>query len=58
MPQPAGSPPWVDFARVGPPQGRRLPNVVLPNQWGQRVDVHAARGGRRGLVVVHRSAEW
>jgi hypothetical protein len=30
----------------------------LPDQHGQRVDLHQARKGRRALVVLHRSAAW
>lgn len=47
-----------DFTRIGPPAGARFPDVVLPDQTGAAVDLHAARGGRRALVVFHRSAEW
>ena len=50
--------PEVDFTRVGPLEGARLPDIALPNQWGQHVDLHARRAGRRGLLVVHRSAGW
>jgi hypothetical protein len=47
-----------DFARVGPAEGSRFPDVVLPDQSGTPVDLHAARAGRRALVVFYRSAEW
>jgi hypothetical protein len=30
----------------------------LPDQHGLMVDLQAARGDRRGLVVFHRSARW
>lgn len=50
--------PLIDFGAVGPPVGARLPDVVLPNQRGELVDLHARRGGRRAVVVVHRSASW
>lgn len=50
--------PEIDFTRVGPAVGTRMPNIVLPNQWGEIVDFHAKRAGRRGLFVVHRSAGW
>lgn len=53
-----GSFPQVDFDRVGPPVGTRLPDVVLPNQHGDIVDVHAAGAGRSTLLVVVRSADW
>ena len=50
--------PEVDFDRVGPPIGERFPNLVLPNQHGDLIDLDAVRGNRRGLVVIHRSADW
>ena len=50
--------PWVDFTQVGPPVGERFPDVQLPDQTGQVVDLHVARAGRPALVVFHRSAGW
>ena len=50
--------PSIDFTRVGPAVGGRFPDVVLPDQRGQMVDLHAARGDRRALVVFDRSAKW
>ena len=50
--------PYVDFERVGPRVGERFPDVRLPDQHGQEIDLHAARRGRRALVVVYRSASW
>ncbi len=50
--------PVVDFSRVGPPVGSRLPDVRLPDQTGRVVDLHAVRGDRRALVVIYRSARW
>lgn len=47
-----------DFGTIGPREGRRFPDVRLPDQSGTLVDLHAARAGRRALVVLHRSAEW
>jgi len=32
--------------------------VRLPDQHGTAVDMHAARGRRRAVVVFHRSARW
>jgi hypothetical protein len=54
----APSAPDLDFAQIGPALGRRFPDVVLPDQHGTPVDLHAARGGRRALVLFHRSAAW
>jgi peroxiredoxin len=47
-----------DFKRIGPKEGERLPDIHLPDQHGGAVDLHAARGGRKALVVFHRSADW
>lgn len=50
--------PAFDLDKVGPAVGDRFPDVVLPDQHGQSVDLHAARAGRRALVLFHRSAAW
>jgi len=47
-----------DFSTVGPSEGDRFPEIRLPDQTGAMVDLHAARAGRKALVVFHRSAEW
>jgi hypothetical protein len=47
-----------DFDRLGPRVGDRFPDVVLPDQRGQPVDLHNARAGRKALVVFYRSAGW
>jgi hypothetical protein len=47
-----------EFDRTGPRVGERFPDVVLPDQYGQPVDLHKARAGRKGLVVFYRSAGW
>lgn len=50
--------PILDFGQIGPPVGQRFPDLVLPNQRGELVDLHARRGTRRALVLFHRSASW
>lgn len=50
--------PPVDFRNVGPAVGQRFPDVRLPNQHGDVVDIHESRGHRRALVVFYRSASW
>jgi len=50
--------PHFDFSAVGPRIGERFPEVALPDQHGDRVDLHAVRGGKRALVVFYRSASW
>jgi hypothetical protein len=47
-----------DFDRMGRRVGVRFPDVVLPDQQGQPVDLHEARAGRKGLAVFYRSASW
>ncbi|MPZ63488.1 MAG: hypothetical protein GEU93_19830 [Propionibacteriales bacterium] len=44
----------------GPPNwvGSRLPEIVLPDQHGNPVDLQAVRGTKRALVVFYRSASW
>ena len=42
----------------GPAIGERLPDFVLPNQRGEKVDFHADRAGRRAAAVFQRSAVW
>lgn len=48
----------LDFGAIGPAVGAPFPDVRLPDQSGQVVDLHAARQGRAALVVFHRSAKW
>ena len=48
----------IDFSTIGPGVGARFPEVTLPDQDGTLVQLHQARGGRRALVVFHRSASW
>jgi len=47
-----------DFSKIGPNAGERFPDIVLPDQSGCAVDLHAARAGRKAIVVFYRSAEW
>lgn len=41
-----------------PKVGERFPDVSLPDQSGKTVDLQAARGSRRALVIFYRSARW
>lgn len=43
---------------TGPAIGTPFPDFTLPDQHGTPVNFTAARGGRRALIVVHRSAAW
>ena len=48
----------VDYDGVGPTVGERFPDIRLPDQTGEIVDLHARRNGRKAIVIVHRSADW
>ena len=48
----------LDYRDRGPMVGTVFPDVRLPDQRGEMVDLHARRAGRRALVVLHRSAVW
>lgn len=50
--------PILDFSPIGPRVGDSFPDIVLPDQGGNLVDLHASRAGRRALVVFFRSAGW
>lgn len=50
--------PGCEYLGVGPEVGTRFPEIVLPDQRGRLVDLHADRGSRRALVVFYRSAAW
>ena len=43
---------------TGPDVGERLPDSTLPDQTGKLVNIEAARGEGRALVVFHRSLRW
>ncbi len=43
---------------TGPELGDRLPDFVLPDAHGNRIDFHTARGDRPAAVVFYRSAVW
>lgn len=50
--------PETDFTNLGPAPGEVFPDMALPGQDGQMVDLHSDRAGRPALVVFHRSAQW
>ena len=43
---------------AGPEVGELLADFTLLDQRGEPVNLTTARGGRRALVVFHRSARW
>lgn len=51
-------PPRLDFTTIGPRLGARFPDVQLPDQDGELVDLHTSRGRGKALVVFFRSAKW
>ena len=50
--------PESDDFPTGPAVGEPLPDVTLPDQHGEPVNIATARAGRRALVVFQRSARW
>lgn len=50
--------PEVDFSTIGPVVGERFPDLRLPDQHGNMIDLHENRAGRKAIFVVHRSADW
>lgn len=51
-----GSPEWV--ASIGPAVGERFPDLTLPDQTGQVLDLHAHRRGQPAIIIFYRSADW
>jgi peroxiredoxin len=47
-----------DFSTIGPREGERFPDIILPDHTGTTVDLHRARAGRTAVVVIYRSADW
>ena len=50
--------PVIDFTEIGPKVGEHFPDVVLPDQHGDVVDLHQVRGTRRALITFQRSVGW
>lgn len=50
--------PEIDAEALGPQVGERFPDVILPDQSGNPINLHEDRAGRRALFIVHRSADW
>ena len=46
-----------NFAK-GPAVGELVPDFTLPDQTGTLVNFNAVRGGRKAMVMFHRSAGW
>ncbi len=43
---------------TGPAVGERVPEFQLPNQYGELIDFHAARGHHKAALMFQRSAVW
>ncbi len=43
---------------TGPAVGERVPEFQLPNQHGELIDFHAARGHHKAALMFQRSAVW
>ena len=52
------SPEQSDVLPARPTMGSCFPDFTLPDQHGTPVNFTAARGGKRAMLVVHRSAAW
>ncbi len=50
--------PQLDFSIIGPRLGKPFPDIALPDQHGNLIDLHTARGGGKAVVVFYRSAGW
>lgn len=50
--------PEIDFERVGPAVGTKMPGLRLRDQSGRLIDLHGYIAGRKALVVFYRSAKW
>ncbi len=48
----------ADYRERGPKIGEMFPNVRLPDQRGELVDLNQRRGHRRAIVAFNRSAVW
>lgn len=57
-PPPTQRSPSDDDFPTGPEVGTVLPDFTLTDQHGHAVNFHESRGGRRALVLFHRSARW
>ena len=47
----------ADFP-TGPGIGEALPDFTLPDQRGEPVSFHSARGGQRALLVFVHATSW
>lgn len=50
--------PMAPAFSTGPAIGEPFPDFTLPDQHGLPVNLTAERGGKRAMIVVHRSASW
>ena len=48
----------TDYRERGPRIGEMFPNVHLPDQRGELVDLQQRRGRGHAVVVFNRSAVW
>ncbi len=60
-PAPVGHPARAGLpedATTGPEVGEPLPDFTLPDAFGNPLDFHADRGGKKAALVFYRSAVW
>ncbi len=48
----------MNFDLIGPAVGSEFPDLVLPDQNGELVDIASREAGRGAIVVFYRSADW
>ncbi len=57
-PPPTQRNPTDDHFPTGPEVGEVLPDFTLTDQFNRVINFRESRGGRRALVLFHRSARW
>ena len=48
----------LDYQERGPRVGDAFPNIRLPDQRGNVVDLHEQRNHRRAVIAFNRSVVW
>ena len=48
----------TEYGERGPGVGAAFPNIRLPDQFGNMVDLHQRRNGRPAVVMFNRSVVW
>ena len=48
----------IDVSSLGPQVGEKIPDFVLPDQYGRVRTLDTIMGERGAMLVFHRSADW